>query len=90
MNEELIEKVAGVIEPRVVGMKQARNIAKDLAAAGLLAHPELTEQTVRTCRASRWNYATPIFEGDHPSHFFSYGKDQQYKGHCAGWPKDES
>lgn len=41
-----------------------------------------------TCRAQRWN-AQPIFEGKHAGHFFHYGKDDEYQGWCAGWPKPE-
>lgn len=39
-----------------------------------------------TCRADRWK-AQPAYEGIHEGHFFRYGKDGEYEGYCAGWPK---
>jgi hypothetical protein len=41
---------------------------------------------VETCRADRWK-GEPSYIGDHAGHFFHYGKDDEYQGYCAGWPK---
>ena len=46
----------------------------------------LAEPPPETCRADRWK-ASPSYVGDHSGHFFHYGKDGEYQGYCAGWPK---
>ena len=43
---------------------------------------------VETCRADRWK-ASPRYDGVHSGHFFHYGKDGEYQGYCAGWPKPQ-
>jgi len=48
---------------------------------------DVSELKVRTCLATRWN-GHPVFDGEHEHHFFKYGPNDMYEGHCAGWPKE--
>ena len=43
----------------------------------------MSERTWK-CRAERWR-GTPIIEGTHDSHFFTYGPNGMYTGSCAGY-----
>jgi hypothetical protein len=47
---------------------------------------DVSELKERTCLATRWN-GHPVYEGEHEHHFFDYGPNDMYTGHCAGWPK---
>jgi hypothetical protein len=47
-------------------------------------YPQRDEQT---CLATRWK-GHPVFDGEHEHHFFKYGPNDMYEGHCAGWPKE--
>ena len=35
------------------------------------------------CRAKRWK-GTPLYDGPHKSHLFTYGPNGMYTGNCAG------
>jgi len=46
-----------------------------------MAEPMFTGVT--PCRAERWR-GTPIHEGPHEAHLFTYGPDGMYTGSCSG------
>jgi hypothetical protein len=47
----------------------------------------VTSPAVSDCRAKRWK-GTPVFDGAHEAHFFTYGPHGMYTGSCIGRTED--